>query len=203
MATVNDSLIADDTPRPCTISLKQTVPSDKVEAFKEWQAGILAAHKETPGFQGATLIEETQDRDNVFLVILRYDSPQNAKLWNESSARTAHLAALETITGHSVSSSAQISFSPDTPTFFNVLRKGRKQKSGFWNNRRMWFCIWAQVFSLVELYHWLLPYALGEAWGGFGLHLKLAISTALTTLTIDLITMRFVMKFAKYVGFVQ
>mmetsp|Transcript_19285 Transcript_19285/g.38521 ORF Transcript_19285/g.38521 Transcript_19285/m.38521 type:complete len:228 (+) Transcript_19285:39-722(+) len=199
MATVNDSLIQCDTPKPCTISLKQTVPSDKVGSFREWQTGILAANKQSPGFQGATVIEETQESTFTVIVILRYDSPKNARIWNESSTRKHHLSALEAIIGTDKASSAQISFEPDVPRFVNVLSKGRKQT--FWNNRRMWFCIWAQVFSLVELYEWLLPYALGEAWEGVGLHLKLALSTALTTLTIDLVTMRFVVRIAKYVGF--
>ena len=67
----------------------------------------------------------------------------------------------------------------------------------------VWFCIWLQVFSLVEFFSYLLPMVLGPYYGKLHLHLMLLLSTFLTTLTIDLVTMRFVITFAKFVGFVK
>ncbi|GMI35948.1 hypothetical protein TrRE_jg12516, partial [Triparma retinervis] len=66
---------------------------------------------------------------------------------------------------------------------------GRKESS-FWNNRRIWFLIWVQVFAFVELYSYLLPLALGSYWDeAVHFHLKLTISTFLSTLSIDLVSM--------------
>ncbi|GMH48493.1 hypothetical protein TrRE_jg5800, partial [Triparma retinervis] len=63
---------------------------------------------------------------------------------------------------------------------------------------------WVQVFAFVELYSYLLPLAFGRYWDeAVHFHLKLTISTFLSTLSIDLVSMGHVMRLARMVGFIN
>jgi hypothetical protein len=118
------------------------------------------------------------------------------------SQRKVHIEALGKLLG-TKSSSAQISFNPDLPRFSNLLTR-KQGKTSFWNNRRIWFLIWVQVFAFVELYSYLLPLVFGGYWDeAVHFHLKLTISTFLSTLSIDLVSMGHVMRLARRVGFIN
>ena len=83
---------------------------------------------------------------------------------------------------------------------------GKDKKGDGWKKfqirMKMWSLIWIQVFVLVEFYSvWLLPNFFPN-YMEMELHLQVAFSTALSTLTIEFVTYRPLMWLSKKIRYV-
>ena len=139
------------------------------------------------------------------MVIIRYSSIQTAQAWNGSELRAEWISRLRDVTGEVTTGAATTSF--DTyPTFTNVFNSSssssKSKWSAFWVARRTWLLIWLQVYSLVQVFGYLLPLVLGRTWENLPPLVKLFIDTGCTTLAMDLVAMPIVFGLAKRVGFI-
>ena len=199
-------------PRAVWVSLTQRIKSSAYDEFLTWQRDILAANKSQGGFLGATIIEEKSidnEDETIFITIIKFVSFQTAQLWNLSSERENYMKQLQAITGSKDKMPAQIAID-EIPIFANVFGAGKRddgRKGGFWFKRRMWLLIWLQVFGMVYLFSWLIPLILKKAnlddnWEKLPGPVKMGIDTMLTTLSIDLLTMRLVVGFCRWIKFI-
>jgi len=205
------------TPSPVTVTIKNMVKAEKVKEHEEWQAGILSAHEKMEGFLGMTMLNETSDDRGgstgalLYIVIIKYSSVSTATAWNESPVRLEWLEKLRKITGEANTGQAQIAFEAH-PKFANigglgVLGGGQGQKGeSWWNNflekRRVWFLIWIQVYILVELFSFLLPFLFSTRWTELHPSASKFLATMCTTIAMDVVTVPIVFRAARRAGFI-
>ena len=194
-------------PNPCTITIRRQVEQTNIDAFKNWQTGIIEANYSFEGFEGATLLKETLQTevlgDIMFIVILRYASYSAAVQWHESEEREEWLLKLAEINLKSDPIQANINF--DVLPVVEVGNIGVyvsgaavvAPMSRFW----FWFSIWMQVYVLVEFFEWLLPKLLDFMWDPEtrNFHLWLLVGTFCSTVTIELVTMQLIIKVREWV----
>ena len=205
IVTENNALLTDDGPKPVTVSLKQTIKTEHLDAYVEWQNGILNANKIMPGFVGATIVTETGDDACNYIVFIRYESVLAAQAWNTSELRAIWISKLRAITGESTTGQAQVAFDeyPSFTDIFNTKEKKQSRWKTFGENRRVWLLIFLQVFGLVELYTFLIPVVFGEHWTSLHFHAQMALSVMATTLTMDLVTIPIIFGLSMRCGFIS
>jgi uncharacterized protein len=86
--------INDDDP-PVTAIASRRVKSGKEQEFEEWVSGILGAAAEFPGYLGSNVIRPSDDDDDEFQILFKFDHASNLKRWEKSGERRTWLRRVE------------------------------------------------------------------------------------------------------------
>ena len=84
----------DDDP-PVTAVASRRVKPGKEQEFEEWVSGILAAAAEFPGYLGSNVIRPSDDDDDEFQIVFKFDHASNHKRWEGSSERRSWLRKVQ------------------------------------------------------------------------------------------------------------
>ena len=200
---------------PITVKLTDYIEQDQEDEYLTWQRGISNAMEETVGKDnvGSILLKEVIQNDGRlrFVVLFRFRNRESAAEWHKSTVRREWLKRLTDSTFHRRNDPAHFTMSDSSynpipifdvthpiPDDVSFTAQARPQR---W---RTAFLVWLQVYLLVELFGFLLPVVVGHAnWFSINFHLQLVIGTAITTLTIETITMRIFVNGARLIGFLK
>jgi uncharacterized protein len=80
---------------PVTAIASRRVKSGKEHEFEEWVSGILGAAAEYPGYLGSNVIRPSDDDDDEFQILFKFDHASNLKRWEESNERRAWLRKVQ------------------------------------------------------------------------------------------------------------
>ena len=207
---------------PITVKLTDYIESEQEEEYLIWQKGISNAMEDVAGQEnvGCILLKETlSDKGGLirYMVLFRFRNRESASLWHKSATRREWLQKLADSNFHHPNhpqhfSSTDSSYHPipifdvtepipDDVSFTSSQQQSSTLRPQRW---RTMILVWIQVYVLVEFYGMLLPIVFGDpVWGSIDFHLQLIISTAMTTLTIELVTMQIFVKFARCVKFLS
>ncbi len=75
----------DKTIEPVTIVLSEIVQPNKIYEYEQWVSGINQAVSEFSGFEGVDVIRPRDPQHPEYVVIVRFNTPDTLKLWQESS----------------------------------------------------------------------------------------------------------------------
>jgi hypothetical protein len=80
---------------PVTGVASRRVEPGREEEFEEWASGILGAIKEFPGYLGSDVLRPSDNEDDEYRMIYRFDHTSNLKRWEESEERRNWLRRAE------------------------------------------------------------------------------------------------------------
>jgi antibiotic biosynthesis monooxygenase (ABM) superfamily enzyme len=205
-----DEEVGNQEDAPLTVKLTDFIEAQQEEEYLTWQRGIgLAMERSvgTPDVASILLREALSDGHLRFVVLFRFRNRRAAAMWHSCEERLLWLGKLKESSFHksqeSKSSSSSSSSSSSPIPMFDVTQNemepfSSKPRPQYW---RTAFLVWIQVFLLVEFYGLVLPLVFGRTWYSISFHLQLVAGTALTTLTIERVTMQLVIKFARMIRF--
>ena len=199
---------------PLTVKLTDYIEPEQEKEYLTWQKGISTAMEETVSQDnvGSILLKEALTDGRLrFVILFRFRNRESAAQWHTSSTRREWLKKLTNSSFHRPNDPAHFTMSDSSynpvpifdvtqpiPDDVSFTAQPRPQR---W---RTAFLVWLQVYALVELFGVLLPLIFGHTtWGSIHFHLQLIISTAITTLTIEVFTMQLFVKTARVLGFLK
>ncbi len=96
---MSDPLEYTDTPNdddpPVTAIASRRVKSGKEQEFEEWVSGVLGAAAEFPGYLGSNVIRPSDDDDDEFQILFKFDHASNLRRWEKSDERQAWLRRVQ------------------------------------------------------------------------------------------------------------
>ncbi len=83
---------------PVTVVITHKAKRGCEEQFKVWLKGINKAASQYEGYMGVQIIEPHSTSDREYVVIVRFDSYEHLKIWNDSNVRNQYLIDLRSLT---------------------------------------------------------------------------------------------------------
>lgn len=83
---------------PVTVVITHKAKQGCAEEFKGWVKGINKEAKQYQGYMGVQVIEPPSTSDREFVIIVRFDSYEHLKIWNDSDIRKHYLKELHNLT---------------------------------------------------------------------------------------------------------
>ena len=80
---------------PVTVSVSRRVIPGKEEAYERWISGVTEASARFPGHMGANVLRPGDGGAGRYIIIYRFDTPENANRWEESAERSEWVSRLE------------------------------------------------------------------------------------------------------------
>src|SRR5918998_3187789 len=84
---VDDRKPAQEEDPPVTAVASRRVKPGSEQEFEQWVPGILAAANEFPGYLGSEILRPSEDDDNEYKIIFRFDHASNLRAWENSEER--------------------------------------------------------------------------------------------------------------------
>ncbi len=75
--------------------ISEVVRPDRLAEYRDWSAGICEAARLAPGFRARQVIEPRDEQVLEYLIILKFDSPENLDRWHSSEDCRRWLAKSE------------------------------------------------------------------------------------------------------------
>jgi uncharacterized protein len=72
---------------PVTAVASRRVKAGREAEFEEWVSGILGAANEFPGYLGSEVLRPSDNRDDEYRIIFRFDHASNLHAWENSEER--------------------------------------------------------------------------------------------------------------------
>jgi len=83
---------------PVTVVITHKAKRGCEEQFKAWLKGINQEASQYQGYMGVQIIEPPSTSDREYVIIVRFDSYEHLKIWNDSDIREQYLADLRSLT---------------------------------------------------------------------------------------------------------
>jgi uncharacterized protein len=80
---------------PVTAVASRRVKQGREQEFEEWASGILAAANEAPGYLGSEVLRPSDNKDDEYKIVFRFDHASNLRAWEESDERHRWLRRAE------------------------------------------------------------------------------------------------------------
>lgn len=87
-----------DNPGSVTVIISHKIKREHETDFKVWLRGINQEASRYQGYMGVQVVEPHSQSDREYVIIVRFDSYENLKIWNESNIRKKYLEKLSELT---------------------------------------------------------------------------------------------------------
>lgn len=87
----------DEKDPPVTVVISRQVKPGCKKAFEKFISGITAAAMTFEGHLGTNVFRPSNNRDNTYRIIFKFDRASNLKIWEESECRRQWLARAESL----------------------------------------------------------------------------------------------------------
>jgi len=96
--STQDEIAFGDNPGPVTVIISHKIKREHEIEFKVWLRGINQEASRYQGYMGVQVVEPHSQSDREYVIIVRFDSYENLKNWNESDIRQEYLRKLGSFT---------------------------------------------------------------------------------------------------------